>query len=213
VERLEHHSARAVVPRVGIPPPLDQLGPVATSAPAPSPPDMTALPRAPSIAKWPAACLMWTCRGGFDQEPAGATLPRLPDRQPQGSHARVVWPGRFAAASGTTSLWNTPEAFGRFLTELRGQCRFRLRYGDHAHLNPVLGGSGGHDFLVANRHRATTCPARGLGRTLELEPTSWRPLRPIMADPKVAKIGQTSSTTSWYLAHHCVPVAGSPSIP
>ena len=185
---------------------LDQLGPVASQQPAPSPPDMTALPERP-IHRQAARGLFDVDRpeGVSDQEPAGREAAPGTPTGTTGSQGEL-WSGPAGSQRERHYvLVDTPEAFGRFLTELRGQDRFAFDT-ETTHLNPSWADLVGMSFSWRTG-TGYYLPVRGVGRTLELEPT-LAALRPIMADPKVAKIGQNIKYDLVVLAHHGVPVAG-----
>ncbi len=103
------------------------------------------------------------------------------------------------------TLVNTPERFESFLAELKRQKSFALDT-KTTHLNPAWARLVGLSFSWESR-TGWYLPVDGLGRTLDPEPT-LAALRPILADPTVAKIGQNIKYDLVVLAMHDVPVAG-----
>lgn len=119
----------------------------------------------------------------------------------------AVAPGQLFAArpQHVYTLVDTPEAFAAFVAELRQQPRFAFDT-ETTHINPAWARLVGMSFSW-KQGTGFYLPVRGVGRTLPLEPT-LEILRPIMADPKVAKIGQNLKYDLVVMIRHGVPVNG-----
>ncbi len=179
---------------------LEQMAPAAAEQPAAHRPN-------PPPASLPGGSL-------FDPPPTGEVSGQADD----GNEASTPSPS--GTAGGQGELWtrpkaagrerqyvlvDTPAAFERFLAELRGRPRFAFDT-ETTHLNPSWADLVGMSFSWKSG-TGYYLPVRGVGRTLELEPT-LAALRPIMADAGIAKIGQNIKYDLVVLAHHGVPVAG-----
>lgn len=132
-----------------------------------------------------------------------ATQPEDPPKSPAGNP--TIPDSLFDLPHAPAELVDTPEKLDRFLAELKRQKRFALDT-ETTHLNPAWARLVGLSFSWKPR-TGWYLPLAGVGRTLDAEPT-LAALRPILADPAVAKVGQNIKYDLVVLASHDVPVAG-----
>ncbi|MBP7936112.1 MAG: DNA polymerase I [Phycisphaerae bacterium] len=126
---------------------------------------------------------------------------------PSGPAPAAPGPGQLFAARPEREylLIDTPESLTTFLAELRKQPRFAFDT-ETTHINPAWAKLVGLSFSW-KRDTGYYLPVRGVGRTLPLKST-LEALRPIMADPKVGKIGQNIKYDLVVMSRHGVPVNG-----
>ncbi|MEP0842807.1 MAG: DNA polymerase I [Phycisphaerae bacterium] len=127
----------------------------------------------------------------MEEASAPADQPRIQQAAPSSDHHYV--------------LVDTDEMFKAFLAALREQKAFALDTETNS-LFPAQAQLAGMSFSWKVRE-GYYLPFRGLGRCLPLEPT-LAALRPILADPKVKKIGQNIKYDLVVLEHHGAPVNG-----
>lgn len=102
-------------------------------------------------------------------------------------------------------LVDDPDKFDAFLAELRLQRAFAVDT-ETTSIHSAWARLCGMSFSW-KANTGYYLPFRGLGACLAIEPSLMK-LRPIMADPKVRKIGQNIKYDLVVLAHHGVPVEG-----
>ncbi len=139
-----------------------------------------------------------------DQPPAASRseappTSRRPDASLETGHATLL------AGQRRYELIDDDEKFRAFITLLRKQKTFAFDT-ETTSLNPAWARLVGMSFSWEGG-TAYYLPVGGVGDCLPLEPT-LDALRPIMADPKLKKIGQNLKYDLGVLGHHGVPVAG-----
>ena len=139
---------------------------------------------------------------------SGLTPPAAPSEESSsGAAPSAPVPGQLFSSrpEHEYTLIDIPESFATFLAELKQQPRFAFDT-ETTHINPAWAKLVGMSFSW-KRDTGYYLPVRGVGRTLPLEET-LDALRPIMADPKVGKIGQNIKYDLVVMTRHGVPVGG-----
>jgi len=110
-----------------------------------------------------------------------------------------------SGASRDYALIDDEQKLADFIAELKKQPRFAFDT-ETTHLNPSWAKLAGLSFSW-QQGKGYYLPVRGMGKTLPLEMVK-EALRPVMADPSIAKIGQNIKYDLIVLAHHGLRVAG-----